>query len=270
MKTIVITGGTDGIGRYLADEYVKRGDRVVVIGRDAEKGRAFLAHAGEHGIFVRADLGPLAENRKVLDEIKATYSVIDALVLCARFYRSRRAETPDGIESTFAHFYLSRFLFSHELRELLERADTPAIVNVAGPGAPLSAANFGDLQFARHYAGGAALGQGGKLNDLLGVSFAEQYPDGKTRYILVHPGITATGQTGEYDPGTLAMVENMRRYGKPIQVAAAPIIELIDSPPRELLSAYVEGRRIYVGDRSFDTAAARRLDALTRELLAGR
>ncbi|RMI31188.1 SDR family NAD(P)-dependent oxidoreductase [Nocardia stercoris] len=269
MKTIVITGGTDGIGRYLADSYVKRGDRVVVIGRSAEKGNAFVESAGGNGVFVQADLDLLASNRAVIAGLLADYPVIDALVLCARFYRSYRAQTPEGIESTLAHFYLSRYLFTHDLRAALERAERPVLVNVAGPGAGLSAVNWDDLEFTYHYSGGGALGQGGKLNDLLGVSFAERYPQGRTRYVLVHPGITATSQAGDYDPSTLLMVKNLRRHGKPIAAAAEPIIDLIDAPPAEPLSAFVEGRRIPVEGKPFDPAAARRLDQFTRNLLAG-
>ncbi|MFC9876301.1 SDR family NAD(P)-dependent oxidoreductase [Nocardia salmonicida] len=267
MSTIVITGGTDGIGRYLAEEYLGRGDRVIVIGRDPDKGRAFEEKAGELGTFLRVDLDSVAANRAAIEQIRATHPVIDTLVFCARFYRSFRTRTVDGLEATFAHFYLSRYLFGHELRGALEQAPHPAIVNVAGPGASLAAADFGDLQSTRHYSGGAALGQGGKLNDLLGVAFAEQYPQGRTRYILVHPGVTATAQTGAYDPITAAMVENMRRNAKPIAVAADPIVELIDAPPAEPLSAFIEGRRISVADRGFDAAAARELDAYTRDLL---
>ncbi|WP_405133135.1 SDR family NAD(P)-dependent oxidoreductase [Nocardia sp. NBC_01388] len=270
MRTIVITGGTDGIGRYLAQAYAERGDRVVVIGRNAEKGKAFLERAGGHGVFLPADLGSLEQNRAVLDELRAGYPVIDALVLCARFFRSNRVETEDGIEATFAHFYLSRFLFGHELHENLERAARPVIVNVAGPGGDLSAVSWNDIQLTQHYTGGGALGQGGKLNDLLGVAYVQQYPTGKTRYVLVHPGVTATAQTGDYDRATQLMVENLRRYGKPIPVAAAPIFELVDSPPADPLTAVIEGRRINVTGRAFDPTAARTLDALTRELITPR
>ncbi|MFJ4655115.1 SDR family NAD(P)-dependent oxidoreductase [Nocardia sp. NPDC088792] len=270
MKTIVITGGTDGIGRYLADHYAERGDRVVVIGRNIEKGKAFQDSAGGRGVFLQADLALLAENRAVIATLLADYPVIDTLVLCARFYRSYRAETVEGIESTFAHFYLSRYLFSHELRPALERAGKPVIVNVAGPGADLSIVQWRDLQFSGHYSGGAALGQGGKLNDLLGVSFAEQYPDGRTRYVLVHPGVTATSQAGDYDPGTELMVERMRTSAKPIPLAADPIIELVDDPPTALLSAFIEGHRIPIEGSPFDPAAARQLDELTRRLLTVR
>lgn len=32
MKTILVTGGTDGVGRGVADHFLKKGDRVIVVG----------------------------------------------------------------------------------------------------------------------------------------------------------------------------------------------------------------------------------------------
>lgn len=268
MGTVVITGGTDGIGRYLAEEYLRRGERVVVLGRDPDKGRSFTEKSGGRGTFLRVDLDSVAANRTAINRIRTAHPVVDTLVFCARFYRSRRTETVDGFEATFAHFYLSRFLFGHGLAAQLGRARRPVIVNVAGPGAPLSAANLDDLQSVRHYHGGAALGHGGKLNDLLGVAFAQRHPDSPVRYLLVHPGVTATAVTGAYDRATAAMVRTMREHAKPVAEAADPILALIDAPPAEPLSAYVEGRRIGVTGPDFDPAAARALDRHTAQLLA--
>jgi NAD(P)-dependent dehydrogenase (short-subunit alcohol dehydrogenase family) len=267
VRTIVITGGTDGIGRHVGEVCAGRGDRVVVIGRSDAKGEAFVRTAGPHATFRPADLGRVSENRAVIAWLTATYPAIDAVVLCARFYRSWRVETDEGIESTLAHFYLSRFLFCHLLRESLEQAGNPVIVNVAGPGMPLSVVHWDDLQLTRDYSGRAALAQGGKLNDLLGVSFSELYAHGKTRYVLVHPGVTATSQAGTYDEETLAFVEGLRRSGKPIAAAAEPIVEILDLPPTDPLSAFVEGRMIATRGPGFDREAARRLHHMTRSIL---
>ncbi len=204
---------------------------MVVLGRDPDKGRAVTGSSGGRGTFLRVDLDSVAATRAAIARIRAEHPVVDTLVFCARYYRSRRTETVDGLEATFAHFYLSRFLFGHGLAEELARAPRPLIVNVAGPGGPLSAANLGDLQARRHYHGGAALGQGGKLNDLLGVAYAQRHPDSPVRYLLVHPGVTATAVTGSYDRATLAMVQDMRQHAKPVAAAADPILALIDARP---------------------------------------
>ncbi|GAA3166554.1 hypothetical protein GCM10010466_66690 [Planomonospora alba] len=121
-KTIVISGGTDGMGRALASTYLGRGDTVVIIGRDAAKAATL---PGAH--FIPADLSLVSENRRVLKEINDRYPAVDALVLCARYFRSSRFVTAEGVEGVFALEYLSRFLLSHGL-------DRPrVIVNVSGP-----------------------------------------------------------------------------------------------------------------------------------------
>jgi len=275
VKTVVISGGTDGIGRGLALTRLERGDRVVVLGRSEEKGRALLEAAAElkaadRAFFITADLSLVAENTRAVEEITALFPAIDALVLCARFYRSARYETTEGYESTFALEYLSRYTLSHGLTEALEKSESPLIVNVAGPGIQKPGVRWNDLQSRRKYSGVAAQMQAGTANDLLGVDYAARHgAAGRTRYVLVNPGPTATSFAGAYDPVTRQQVDAMKRMGKPVAQAVAPIAEIIDTPPAEPLSAYVEGQRIRVDHPAlFDKDGAARLAQVTRELLA--
>ncbi|MFF9495985.1 SDR family NAD(P)-dependent oxidoreductase [Streptomyces flaveolus] len=273
MKTLVIAGGTDGIGKALAERHLDRGDTVFVIGRNPAKGRAYLERAERHGAadrarFVTADLSLLAQTSAAVDEITREASSVDALVLCARHYQYRRTVTAEGYEENFALFYLSRYLLGHGLVESLRKAERPVVVNVAGPGAGLGVVRWDDLQLRHGYHGGAALGQGGKLNDLLGVAFAERY--GATtgiRYVLIHPGVTATGFSGVYDAETLEHIRSMQQHAKPVSAALPPIVAALDDPPADPLSAFVEGQRIRVDTRGFDRAAAGRLDSITEQLL---
>ncbi|WNI21899.1 SDR family NAD(P)-dependent oxidoreductase [Streptomyces sp. ITFR-16] len=273
MSTLVITGGTDGIGKALALHRLRRGDTVVVIARDPVKGRRLLDAARADGVpgravLVTADLSLLAQTARAAEEIRAAFPSVDALVLCARHYRSRRTETAEGYEENFALFYLSRHLLGEALAAPLARAPHPVVVNVAGPGAGLELIRWDDLQLRHGYHGGAALGQGGKLNDLLGVGYAERHGPAGIRYVLIHPGVTATGFSGEYDAATVPHIRSMRRHAKPVEAALPPILDAIDTPPAEALSAFVEGRRIGVDTRAFDPVAARRLRDLTEGLLA--
>lgn len=272
---IVISGGTDGIGRELAGSYLTRGDSVLVLGSNGEKGRAFLAAAeaigaGKRAFYEQVDLSLLSETEKAVDTIAATFSSVDVLVLGARFYRSTRSVTAEGLESNFALFYLSRFLLGYRLVDLLEKAGRPVIMNVAGPGSDLSVVRWDDLELEREYHGGTALAQGGKLNDLLGVAFAEKHGTGPITYVLFHPGVVSGGFTGEYDEADAAHIAELKKIGKTVDHAAASISAVIDAPPAEPLSAFVEGRRISVDHPSFSKQAAARLDAQTRDLLESR
>ncbi|WP_345568265.1 SDR family NAD(P)-dependent oxidoreductase [Nonomuraea rosea] len=252
MRTLVITGGTDGMGRALARTYLKRGDTVAVVGRDATK-------APPGAAFIQADLSLVRENRRVIEEVNARFPVVDALVLCARYFRTHRFVTEEGLEGTFALDYLSRFLLSHGL------AAPRTIVNVSGPGQPDGRIHWGDLMLERGYEGMRAQFQAGKANDLLGVAFAARH-GGHTRYVLIHPGGVSTSVAGEYDEATAAHVEALKRYGMPVEEGIEPIVARIDDPPAEPLSAFMRHRRIGLDLPSFDRRAAERLHELTLRL----
>lgn len=272
MRTIVVSGGTSGIGEALAHSHLGRGDQVVVLGPDPEKGKKFVdaaekAGAADRAFFIRADLSLVSENERVIAEIKENFPVVDVLVLCARYFRSYRTVTAEGFEHNFALYYLSRFLLGYGLVDLMEKAADPVIMNVAGPGVGAGEIQWDDLAMERGYDGWSAMFQGGKLNDLLGVSFAAGHRGYRTRYVLLFPGGTRTGFAGEFDARTAAHVAAMKRSAQPVEAGIAPIVKAIDSPPAEPLTAIVEGRRISLRHASFDSADAARLDALTQKLL---
>ncbi|MFD4224733.1 SDR family NAD(P)-dependent oxidoreductase [Streptomyces griseus] len=272
MNTYVITGGTDGIGRALALTYLERGQEVIVVGRSVEKGEAWLDAARQHDAagrahFVQADLGLVADTRAVIEKIRSACAKIDALVLCARHFRTTRLVTSEGLENTFAHFYLSRFLLSHGLADLLEAADTPVILNVAGPGGG-GEIHWEDLQFAREYDGQWALAQGGRLNDLLGVGFADSRPETTVRYVLLNPGTVSTSFSGQYTPDVMAQIEAIRRSAQPVVEAIAPILKVLGAPPAASLSAVVRGERLNPHGSAFMIGEARQLHELTVRLLA--
>lgn len=266
MKTIVISGGTDGMGKALALAYLNRGDTVVVLGRSADKGKAILA-AGARATFIQADLSLVGENASAIEEITAKFPVVDALVLCARHFRSTRRQTSEGFENTFALEYLSRFVLSHGLVESLERAEKPVIVNVSGPGVPKPEIHWDDLGLKQGYQGVTAQLQAGRANDLLGVAFAAEHSGSPVKYVLLNPGGVATSFSGEYDAATARHVEMLKKFGKPVEAGIAPIIARIDDPPAKPLTAFVENRRISLDDPAFDAGAAARLADLTRNLL---
>ncbi|MEV0248770.1 SDR family NAD(P)-dependent oxidoreductase [Nocardia sp. NPDC050712] len=273
MKTVVITGGTDGMGKALALTYLRRGDRVVIVGTSERKGQAILDTASELGAadrieFIQADLSLLAENQRVLDRIGSTYEVVDALVLGARYFRATRFVTAEGFEANFALFYLSRYLLAHGLAAQLDRAEAPVILDLSGPGGPMSRIRWEDLQFELGYNADEVMGQCGKLSDLLAAAFTRRHPGSAVRYVLLHPGLTATGFTGEYDAASAEVLAGMRERGQPVEAAVTRILRHLDNPPPAPLSAFMQDNRVDVHGEPFDPAAADRLSELTAKLVA--
>jgi PPOX class probable F420-dependent enzyme len=271
-KRIVVMGGTDGMGWAVALDRLERGDEVAIVGRNPEKGAAFLDLAAQRGAaarthFVRADLSLVTGTRAAIEEIRALFPAIDALVLCARHYRSTRAVTEEGVEDNFALFYLSRYVVSYEMADLLDAAQEPVVVNVAGPGAPAGKIRWHDLEFEHDYHGMTALMHGGPLNDLLGVAYADDPPSRKVRYVLLNPGTVGTSFSGEYDPETAARIETIRATARPVEEGIEPILALLDQPPVEPISAWARHDPIPLTGPAFDVAAARRLRAETERLL---
>ncbi|MFC3999978.1 SDR family NAD(P)-dependent oxidoreductase [Nocardiopsis sediminis] len=271
-KTFVVTGGTDGIGAAVARALFSRGDRVVAIGTSPAKGAALAREAaGTPGslTFIRADLSLVADNERAIAEITDDHPDIDGLVLCARYFRSRRRVTPDGFEDNFALFYLSRLLFGYGLRGALERAQRPVIINAAGPGhdTPI---HWDDLQSARNYDGVQAMFMTGRFNDLLGVTFAERHGAGPVRYVLFHPGTTATSFAGEFDPATAEFIQRQKAPAKPATDVVPPILRLLDDPPRRALSAFSMDTELSIDAGLFPPEDAARLADLTARLLGSR
>ncbi|MBA2813712.1 SDR family NAD(P)-dependent oxidoreductase [Streptomyces sp. KM273126] len=268
-KTFVITGGTDGIGAAVARALLLRGDHAAVIGTNPEKAAPLIREAADapgSAAFFPADLSLVADTRRVVGDLLKVYPKIDGLVMCARFFRTYRRTTFDGFEDNFALFYLSRVLLSYGLLSAFEQADGAVVMNVAGPGhdTPIE---WDDLQSARDYDGVRAMFMTGRLNDLLGVTFAERHGKDGTTYVLFHPGTTSTGFVGEFDPPTAAYIEQQKALAKPATAVVPPILRLLDDPPKEPLTAFNMYDELSIHSGLFSPKSAARLAGITEELL---
>ncbi|MER5932111.1 SDR family NAD(P)-dependent oxidoreductase [Streptomyces sp. NPDC002054] len=81
-KTALITGGTAGIGLAIAQDFVRDGARVVINGRDAERGRRALATFGtrDHVRFSEADVTRGDAAGELVERTVAEYGRLDILV----------------------------------------------------------------------------------------------------------------------------------------------------------------------------------------------
>jgi meso-butanediol dehydrogenase/(S,S)-butanediol dehydrogenase/diacetyl reductase len=79
-KTAVVTGGTSGIGKAIAKEYVKQGAEVVVSGRTEDKGKEAAEEVGENCGFVRCDVREYDEVVGLVDTVVSEHGELDTVV----------------------------------------------------------------------------------------------------------------------------------------------------------------------------------------------
>ncbi|MBR8638511.1 SDR family NAD(P)-dependent oxidoreductase [Streptomyces tuirus] len=160
MSTLLVTGATSGLGRYVAFELVRSGHVVLVHGRDAgrtERLAEELRADGDAEAFV-ADLASLAEVRELAGHVADAHPELDVLVNNAGVGFGEpgagRELSVDGHELRLAVNYLAPVALTRALLPVL-RANAPArIVNVGSAGQePL---DFADPEFTRGYSGVSA------------------------------------------------------------------------------------------------------------------
>lgn len=254
-KTVIVSGGTTGMGRATALARAARGDRVTVLGRSRRD-------LPDTVTFLPADLSSIAEVERAAAEIADRHERVDALALFANRPMPRRTETADGLEYTFALYYLSRYLLGTRLAPLLDTDSV--IVNVAGVGNTAGAVHWADPQLRDRYSLVRAQSQAGRANDLLGVAY-----DGKARYVLYHPGFTRSGLDGHPNPVVRGALKTLALFAaRPVERSVAPILDWIDHPPAEPLTAVDRGRPVDLSLRTLDPGDARRLKDYTERLLS--
>ena len=111
--TIMITGGTDGIGRATALELASRGASVQNLGTNPERAETTLAKLrdinpqGEDKFFGE-DISTVAAPKKLLDWIQSAHDNLDVLILSAGVFPPKGTLSEDGIDLAFAVGYMSR------------------------------------------------------------------------------------------------------------------------------------------------------------------
>ncbi len=263
-KAAMVTGATDGVGRLVAMRLGAMGARVLVHGRDKERGASVVAairSAGGKAEFLAADLAALAEVRRLAEAVRATTERLDLLVNNAGIgsggAQGMRQESADGHELRFAVNYLAGFLLTQLLLPILERSAPARIVFVASAGQ--QAMDFDDVMLKRGYSGSRAYCQSKLAQIMLAMDLAEELKSAGVTVAALHPATymntTMVRQAGHTPIST-------------VEQGADAILNQAVSPALEgRTGLYFNGlSEARAHAQAYDREARRRLRQLSREL----
>jgi NAD(P)-dependent dehydrogenase (short-subunit alcohol dehydrogenase family) len=197
-KTVVVTGGTGGLGWQTALALAAMDARLVLIGRDPARGEAALGYlrrqsAGAAVEAHYADLSRLDDVRRIAATLGEKLDRIDVLVNNAGAIFNRREVTEDGLERTFALNHMGYFLLTLLLWDKLLRSAPARIVNVASEAHRGARLDFADLQSSKRYGGWKAYRRSKLCNILFTRELARRLAGSGVTANCVHPGFCATG-----------------------------------------------------------------------------
>lgn len=219
---------------------------------------------GKRVEFVKKNLSLISENKTLVEDIKNKYELLEGIVFCAEKHNHEYIETVEGIEASFALSYLSRFLLSYGLKSILEKGDNPFIINICGSGMK-GEPNWNDLQHKESFNPFKVMTHGSRLNDLLGVYFADSDEIKKIRYIMYNPWAVRTPGMKDFFQNKL-MDFIYKIIAKTPEQAAKIVVEVIETAKDNNIFAYKERNALDLQHSSYNKINAERLYQITTNM----
>jgi len=264
-KTVLVTGSTDGVGRYVAAKLASAGAKVLIHGRDKARAKTLadeirrLGHA--EPIFYQADLSSLAGSRQLAEAVLAEHTRLDLFIsnagIGSRTTGPERRTSADGHELRFAVNYLSGFLLAYRLLPLLKASAPSRIVNVASLGQhPI---DFDDVMITKGYNGSRAYAQSKLAQIMFTIDLAAELKGSGITVNALHPATYMN--TTMVREGGITPVSTVEQGGDAILHLA-----LGDDVAGKTGLFFNGMQQAQANPQAYDEAARKRLRALSLEL----
>ncbi|MEM9361953.1 MAG: SDR family NAD(P)-dependent oxidoreductase [Bacteroidota bacterium] len=189
MKTILITGSTDGIGKLAALKLAEDEHQILIHGRDSKKVESAISEIKDHTDTEKisgfiSDLSDFESIKKMISDLSKSISKIDVLINNAGVFKSSVPLNKEGLDVRFAVNYFAPYLLTNGLLPLLKKSDSARVINLSSAAqSPVSlTALLGQCQKSDQ----EAYAQSKLALTMWSFDFAKKYPEITT--IPVNPG----------------------------------------------------------------------------------
>jgi NAD(P)-dependent dehydrogenase (short-subunit alcohol dehydrogenase family) len=200
-RDVVIIGGTAGLGRAIAAEYVARGARVAIGGRDADRAGGVAEELGGGATAFAVDI---AEPARIADGLRGLGNV-DRLVIAA-ILRDENSVREYDVEGAIRLSTMKLVGYTEAVHQLVDRFSADASILL-----------FGGLAKDRPYPGSTTVTSvNGAVSTLIRSLAIELAP---IRVNAIHPGIVADTETWAGKSEALARVLARTPTGRHVQTS---------------------------------------------------
>ncbi|MEN1786249.1 MAG: SDR family NAD(P)-dependent oxidoreductase [Bacteroidota bacterium] len=189
MKTILITGSTDGIGKLTALQLAKDGHHILIHGRHPKKVADTISAikdqtSNENISGLLCDLSNFGSINTMISDLSTSISKIDVLINNAGVFKSATLANSDGLDLRFVVNYFAPYLLTNGLLQLLKEGTAPRVINLSS--AAQSPVAFGVLAGQKQVSNQEAYAQSKLALTMWSFDFAKRYSNITT--IAVNPG----------------------------------------------------------------------------------
>jgi NAD(P)-dependent dehydrogenase (short-subunit alcohol dehydrogenase family) len=279
-RTVLITGGTDGIGLHTACGLAALGARVLVTGRDPAHGAAAELTIGQqagHDLvsFLQVDHSTVGANQDLAARLRGDLDRLDVLVNNVGRVFPVREETADGYEATLALCLVGPAALTAGLLPLLRRGTAARVVNMnSGAYRMWRSGPFDDVQAAGRYVGITAYAHAKLLNLIWTFALADQLQATAT-VNATNPGAAWTPGTAQLTPDAVPfwryvwpVVRLYQRRASAEKAAAVPVWLCSAPEASSLTGTFVQGTKRRRPEVAVSPANQERVLRLAAELVA--
>jgi NAD(P)-dependent dehydrogenase (short-subunit alcohol dehydrogenase family) len=205
VKTILITGTTNGIGRVTALELAHQGHRLVMANRNRDKSEKLrteiLNQTGNEAIeILDLDLASLDSVKRCTEAFLANHDKLDLLINNAGLMSMDEVITMDGYELQFAVNALSQLQFTLHLVPALAAAAPSHVIFVTSMMHKFGKLDPDSFRGWQKYHHQASYNQSKLVMTMLARELADRLGDRGIKVNSLHPGAVNTGILDDYGP----------------------------------------------------------------------